>query len=117
VCGVLDLSDLLELIDDAKALNSKVFSLIRFELLSNITMFGPDGISNRELSTTLEVSDGTLYANLKALEEMGYIKSKKVHFEGKELDTYTITQLGMEEWIKTKNWLKKFIGCGNNENK
>ena len=114
--GIL-LKDFVEIIDDAKALNSKVFSLIRLELLSNIAIFGRDGVSSRELSTTLGVSDGTLYANLKALEELEYIKLNKIKLEGKDLDTYTITTLGLEEWERVKAWLKKFVECECNGNK
>jgi DNA-binding MarR family transcriptional regulator len=111
------LENFVEVIDDAKALNSKIFSLIRLELLSNIAIFGQDGVSNRELSTTLGVSDGTLYANLKALEELGYIKYSEVDFEGKKLDAYTITLTGLEEWNKVKTWLKKFVECDCNGDK
>jgi DNA-binding MarR family transcriptional regulator len=108
--------NLLELIDDAKALNSKVFSLIRLELLANIAVFGKDGVSNRELTTTLNVSDGTLHANLKFLKEMGYIESEQVKIDDKELHIYKITSVGLEEFEKIKKWLIKFAGCENNGN-
>ncbi len=112
------MSNLLELIEDASALNSKVFSLIRLELLANIAFFGEDGVSNRELASTLiNVSDGTLHANLKYLNEIGYISSEKVEIEDKDLYVYKITDIGLEEFQKIKKWLIKFVECENNGNK
>ena len=111
------MSNLLELIDDAKALNSKVFSLIRLELLANIAVFGRDGVSNRELATTLNVSDGALHANLKFLNEIEYINSEQVKIDDKELYVYKITNLGLEEFEKIKQWLVKFVECENNGNR
>jgi DNA-binding MarR family transcriptional regulator len=120
--SILDEAVLLEnfmaLIEESKALNSKVFSLIRLELLSNLATFEKDGISYRELKATLNVTDGNLFTNLKVLQEMGYIKLlKEVKIEGKKLDAYIITKEGLEEWIKTKNWLRKFVECEPNGNK
>ncbi len=105
------------LIEEAKALNSKVFSLIRLELLSNLATFGRDGVSYRELKATLNITDGNLFTNLKVLQEMGYIKLNEIRIEEKKLDSYAITKEGLEEWNKTKNWLKKFVECEANGTK
>ncbi|MDO8627643.1 MAG: transcriptional regulator, partial [Candidatus Diapherotrites archaeon] len=75
-------NNFLSLIEESKALNSSVFSLIRLQLLSSIASFGKDGISYRELLTVLQVTDGALYTNLKVLEETGYLTSKKITLEG-----------------------------------
>ncbi|MFH0970067.1 MAG: transcriptional regulator [Candidatus Diapherotrites archaeon] len=105
-------SDFLSLIEESKALNSSVFSLIRLQLLASIASLGQDGVMYRELKAVLDVSDGALYTNLKVLEENGYIKSQKITLEGKELESYQITPEGTLAWEHTKNWLKKLIECG-----
>ena len=105
-------SDFLSLIEESKALNSSVFSLIRLQLLTSIASVGQDGVTYRELKATLNVTDGALYTNLKVLEENGYVKSKKIILEGKELESYQITQEGLLAWEHTKNWLRKLVECG-----
>jgi DNA-binding PadR family transcriptional regulator len=105
-------SDFLSLIEESKALNSSIFSLIRLQLLSSIASVGKDGVSYRELKAVLQVTDGALYTNLKSLEETGYVTSKKITLEGKELETYQITQEGQQAWDHIKDWLKKLVECG-----
>jgi DNA-binding PadR family transcriptional regulator len=108
-------NNFIELIDDSKTLNSKIFTLLRLELLSIIASLGEDGITYRELKASLGVrSDGALYSNLKALEKMEYIKSVPVKIENKELESYKITTEGQIEWERIKTWLRKFVssdGC------
>ncbi|MBI5037000.1 transcriptional regulator [Candidatus Micrarchaeota archaeon] len=104
-------TDFLAVTEEAKALNSDVFSLTRLQLLANLAVTGQDGASYRELKAWLGLSDGALYSNMDALEKMGYVKSEKVEFEGKELKAYTLTAEGMTEWARVRNWLHKFIGC------
>ena len=105
-------SDFLSLIEESKALNSSIFSLIRLQLLSSIASVGKDGVSYRELKTVLQVTDGALYTNLESLKETGYITSKKISLEGKALETYQITQEGQQVWEHIKDWLKKLVECG-----
>ena len=105
-------SDFLSLIEESKALNSSVFSLIRMQLLSSIASVGKDGVTYRELKAALQVTDGALYTNLNALKETGYITSKKITLEGKDLESYQITQGGQEAWGHIKDWLKKLVDCG-----
>lgn len=102
----------LEVISEAGSLNSKVFSLSRMQLLASLSDLGQDGATYRELKAALDLSDGALYANLKALEEMGYLKSAGVKVEGKALESYLITPEGKEEWARVKTWLSKFLACG-----
>ncbi len=108
---VLD-SDFLSLIEESKAVNSSVFSLIRLQLLSSIASVGKDGVTYRELKAAVNVTDGALYTNLKVLEENGYIKSKTITLEGKQLESHQITPEGSLEWERAKNWLKKLAECG-----
>ena len=105
-------SDFLSLIEESKALNSSVFSLIRLQLLASIASVGQDGVTYRELKAALNVTDGALYTNLKVLEENGYFKSKKIVLEGKELESCQITPEGLLAWEHAKNWLKKLVECG-----
>src|SRR3989344_2341326 len=95
--------DFLSLIEESKALNSSVFSLIRLQLLSSIASVGRDGVTCRELKAALNVTDGALYTNLKALEGNGYVKSKTISLEGKELESYQITPEGQQAWGHVKD--------------
>ncbi|MDD4253265.1 MAG: transcriptional regulator, partial [Methanoculleus horonobensis] len=65
----------------------------------------------RQLKAGLNLSDGVLYANLKKLVEMGYLRSEKVTLEGKELELYAITPEGLAEWRRVRGWLCKLLGC------
>jgi len=109
-------SDFLSLIKESEALNSDVFSLIRLLLLSSIANVGKDGVTYRELKAALGVSDGALFTNLSFLEKTGYVTSKEITLEGKNLKSYQITQEGLLAWERISNWLKKFVECGGKNN-
>ena len=98
-----------DLIRESEPLNSKLFSLTRIKIIHSLFYLGPDGATFRELSAGLSLSDGLLYSNLKTLEEMGILESEKVILEGKELESYHITNEGANEWKKNIIWLEKFI--------
>ncbi|MCD6247701.1 MAG: transcriptional regulator [Candidatus Diapherotrites archaeon] len=102
-------SDFLSLIEEAKALNSSVFSLIRLLLLFSIASVGKDGVTYRELKAALQVSDGALYTNLEYLKKIGYITSRDISFEGKKLTLYQITSEGQRAWKHIRDWLAKLI--------
>lgn len=102
----------LRIISESKSLNSKVFSLPRLQLLGSLADLGPDGATFRELKAALELNDGVLYANLEVLKEMGYLKAATVKVEAKQLESYSITKNGLEEWVRIKDWLSKFLACG-----
>jgi len=104
--------DLLTLVDGSNSLNPDIFSLIRLQLLSNLAGIGSEGATYRELKAALQLSDGALYSNLKALERMGYIKSWDVRIEERELKSYQITKEGMMEWEQMRSWLLRFLGYG-----
>jgi len=101
--------DFLKLIDESKALNSKVFSLIRLQLMANLDLFGEDGITYRELKAGLDLNDGVLFSNLQTLQEMGYIKQSTIRFENKDLQLWQITPEGSNEWNSIREWLRKFL--------
>lgn len=102
----------LDLFEDARLLNSDVFSLTRLQIMSSLAIVGDDGITYRELKASLGLTDGALYTNLKALERMKYLTEREVLLEGKRLTAYKITGEGFAEWAKTKEWLKKLVECG-----
>ncbi len=106
----------LSVMEESQALNSKIFSLVRMKLLESLVALGADGATYRELRAALDVKDGVLYSNLNVLQEMGYIKLAEIEFEGKKLDSYTITPEGRAEWEQVKKWLCKFLACGGEGN-
>jgi DNA-binding PadR family transcriptional regulator len=105
-----DVPDFYTLLNDARSLNSKVFSLARLEILSSLATLGRESVTYRELKTALGISDGALYSNLTALQKMGYVKLEKVKVENKELDSFRITPAGLEEWKTAMAWLKRLVG-------
>jgi hypothetical protein len=105
-------NDVLSILNESQALNAKIFSLVRLKLLASLAALGPDGATYRELKAALDINDGVLYSNLNVLKDIGYLASEKVIFEGKELELFTITTEGQEEWTRTRDWLCRFLQCG-----
>jgi DNA-binding MarR family transcriptional regulator len=105
-------NDILSILDESEGLNAKVFSLVRFKLLASLAALGQDGATYRELKAALDINDGVLFANLNVLKDMGYLTSGKITSEGKELELYTITPEGQDEWKRTRAWLCRFLRCG-----
>jgi DNA-binding MarR family transcriptional regulator len=101
--------DFLRIINEAHALNSKLFSLIRLELMANLAIFREDGITYRELKSALGLSDGVLFSNLQALQGMGYVSFSTIKLENKELQLWKITPDGLNEWKNVRKWLCKFL--------
>lgn len=101
----------LKVVSEAGSLNSEIFSLPRLELLASLSELGRDGATCREMKATLGLSDGALYANLKILEKMGYLKKVEAKVEGKELEAYCITDEGEAEWRRVQEWLCKLLVC------
>lgn len=99
----------LELLNAAKALNSKVFSLPRLELLAILSYYRPDGVEFRELKTSMGMSDGKLLSNVYALMDMGYVISEDVKVENKSLTSYKVTDEGEESWKKVHSWLTEWL--------
>lgn len=105
-------NDILSILNESEGLNAKVFSLVRLKLLASLATLGPDGATYRELRAALDINDGVLFANLNVLKDMGYLTSGKITSEGKELELYTITTEGQDEWKRTRTWLCRFLHCG-----
>ncbi len=102
----------LDLIDESKALNSKLFSLQRLLILSSLKSFGQDGVTYRELKAGLGLDDGILFSNLKALQEMRYIKGNKIKAENMDMTAFVLTEEGNEAFKSVKQWLKKLVDEG-----
>jgi len=105
-------NDILSILNESEGLNAKVFSLVRFKLLASLAALGQDGATYRELKAALDINDGVLFANLNVLKDMGYLTSGKITSEGKELELYTITPEGQDEWKRMRAWLCRFLHCG-----
>lgn len=103
--------DLIAIVEESEDVNSALISRVRLEILWALSELGEDGATARQLKAGLNLSDGVLYANLKKLVEMGYLRSEKVTLEGKELDLYAITPEGLAEWRRVQGWLCKLLGC------
>lgn len=97
----------ISLIDASKALEPRIFSLPRLILLNALRDLGPDGASFRELVAGLKMPEGVIFANLKAMEQLGYIESESGHLEGTKMTSFHITKRGEEEFDKARNWLRR----------
>lgn len=84
-----------------KEFNSIVMSPSRFPLIVLIALY--EEVDFTFLKKELQMSDGNLGANLKKLEEVNLIKSKKIFFGSKPKTIYKISQKGKVE-------LENFIG-------
>jgi len=102
-------SNILELVAEAKVLNSKIVSLPRILILIALKDLGEDGSTYRELKAALDMEDGTLFSNLNSLEEMGYIKGKKVELGNKEMHSYSITGDGKHALDLLNSWFVKYL--------
>lgn len=102
----------LGLLERAGALNSKLFTLPRIQMLSILDYYYPDGVEFRELKAALKMTDGKLLTNIYALQRMGYVKSAKVRVETKSLSTYRLTLEGRGDFAKARAWLREWLQEG-----
>lgn len=102
----------LALLDEARALNSQLFTLPRLEILSILNYYWPDGVQFRELKAALRMTDGKLLTNIYALGKMGYVKSEKGTVGTKSLTNYRITTEGRLDLAKVRSWLQKWAQEG-----
>lgn len=102
----------LALLEEARALNSKLFTLPRLELLSVLDYYAPDSVEFRELKAALKMTDGKLLTNIYSLQKMGYVKSEKGNVENKTLTGYQITTEGRLDLAKVRAWLRKWAKEG-----
>lgn len=101
---------ILTLVEDAKAINSKIISVPRLLILISLEHLGLDGAAYRELKAGLEMEDGILYSNLKALKDMEYIEEASIRLENKEMASYHITREGREALNAARIWLGEARG-------
>lgn len=103
---------LLDVVDGAENINANAFSLTRLKILWALSELGEDGATARQIKSSLKIgNDGSTYSNLNALLDMGYLRMKKVTFESRILELYSITPAGLEEWNRMKKWLDLLV-CG-----
>jgi Winged helix DNA-binding domain len=100
---------------EAKALNAGIISLPRLLILHELSNYYPDGALFRDLRP-LQLTDGNLLYNLRALEKIHYIRHQVAKVEHKKLDAYFITQEGLDAFSKVKEWLGKISKKGGNNN-
>jgi len=105
--------DRLLLVEAATALNSKLVSLPRLEIMGFLVDAAPDGIEYRELKAGLGMSDGKLVTNLKSLADMGYLVAKRAKVERKKLTVYFLTPDGLAAWHQTRRWLQSWLANDN----
>lgn len=98
------------LLEKTAALNSKIITLPRIQLLTILNEYHPEGVEFRELQAALGMSDGKLLSNLYALQDMGYIDAQEVKVENKTLTAYTLTGSGRTDWRRAKGWLLEWLG-------
>ena len=104
---------LLDLAQDSGVLNSKIFSLPRLLLLSALDELPQgEGAIYRELRAGLALDDGVVFANLKVLADMGYVKESKVKLEKEEMTQYEITESGRDALSQVRTWLANWSGGG-----
>ncbi|PIO06268.1 ArsR family transcriptional regulator [Candidatus Micrarchaeota archaeon CG08_land_8_20_14_0_20_59_11] len=103
--------DFVSILSEARALDPKVFPLVRFEILASLALLGGEGAAYRDLKASLGVTDGALFSNLKALQDSGYVLKKEVEFGGKRLDAFALTPQGAEAFRTSRAWIYKLLSA------
>jgi len=93
-----------EIIKGTERINSKACTLNRNLLLALCSYF-IDGIQFRELKAALNISDGKLSSNLRALTKNDYLKEEETVLDKKKIKYYSITKNGKKELEKIINWM------------
>ena len=92
------------MIEEAKAVNSKIVSLKRLLILLILRGYGPEEVTFRELTVGLSMKEGIFQSHIALLIKMGYVKQRKVPFnEKKKLTVYAITPEGEAALAKFEN--------------
>jgi DNA-binding MarR family transcriptional regulator len=97
------------LVSEAKALNSKIFSLPKLLILLSIENLGSDGATYRELKAGLGLDDGILYSSLISMKKMGYISEQRIKVEKKEMSSYSITPEGKGAIKAVRAWIGRWM--------
>ncbi|MFH1106964.1 MAG: transcriptional regulator [Candidatus Micrarchaeota archaeon] len=96
----------LEPIKSAKELDADLLTLPRLQILSALYPLNGEVARYRDLKAGLEMGDGILFFNLKALEKRRYISKKKETDGRRKATEYRITDEGKEAFKKVLLWLK-----------
>ncbi|MHA2008698.1 MAG: transcriptional regulator [Promethearchaeota archaeon] len=106
-----------EIIKGTERINSKACTLNRSLILA-LCYYFIDGIQFRELKTALNISDGNLSSNLRALTKVDYLKENETVMDKKKIKYFSITKNGKKELEKIINWIeliKKLLEEDKNE--
>lgn len=107
--------NIIKVVDKSKKVDPKIVSVPRMLILFSLEEL-VEGSTYRELKSGLEMDEGTIFANLRSLEEMKYIeKEEKAKIEKKKLNVFKITEKGKKEVKNLRSWLKEIIKGGSNE--
>ncbi len=98
----------LESVKSAKELDSDLITLPRLQILSALYPLNGEVALYRDLKAGLELGDGILFFNLRALEKRGYISKEREQFGSRKMTEYRITGKGKEAFKKIILWLKDF---------
>ncbi len=104
-----------EIVNGTKRINSKACTLNRSLLLALCSYF-IDGIEYRELKAALNISDGKLSSNLRALIRVNYLKEEETVLDKKRIKYYLITEKGKKELEKIIEWISLIKGLLEEEN-
>lgn len=93
------------MIEESKAINSKIVSLKKLLILLILQGYGKDEATFSELISGLGLKEGVFQSHISLLIRMGYVKQRKVPFnEKKKLTVYSITPSGELELERFKKW-------------
>ena len=91
----------------AKKLNPELMSAKRFLIITTLYLFGPK--TEAELVKALNISWGDLDSNLRRLREKGYIEEKKIFTPLGPRTAIKLTNLGIQEYAKLVDELRKVL--------
>ena len=97
--------DIRLLLEVSEKLSDQTVSVTRCAIFALLAFF-VGGVQYRELKTSLGISDGKLFSNLKILKKLGYIEKAEVEIDNKKVDVYSLNPKGRKEVNKIIQWMK-----------
>jgi len=88
-------------------LDDLIHSKVRLGIMA--TLIAAEEVDFNFLKENLNLTDGNLSANMRKLEEAGYIEIKKEFFKRKPTTSYKITKRGRNAFENYINNLKKIL--------
>ncbi len=92
---------------DYQQIDDVIHSRIRLAIMS--ALIATEEIEFTALRSLLKATDGNLSANLKKLEEAGYIQVKKEFISRKPVSSYSLTEEGKKAFSNYIENLEKLI--------